>query len=158
MYAPSESEYQRVWDTMNNTYNPTHPESMEYLYETYIKDFCRRFVKCYTNKVLHFNTTVTFCGESIYAILKRQLGTSTSDFKRVVDGIDLLLTNEIHNHSLAIAAAQIQYSTKLRLPIFQQLAAFVTLYALKIDCSSVPFVDQRTDSLYDLHQRVQHNN
>lgn len=66
---------------MNETYNLTHPKSMDYLYETYIRDFRRCFVKCYTNEVLHFNTTVTSRDEGAYAILKRQLGTSTGNLK-----------------------------------------------------------------------------
>lgn len=80
---------------------------MDYLYKTYIKDFCCYFVKYYTNKMLHFNTIFTFCDKSAQVILKRQLGTSIGNLKQVVDGIDLLLTNEISYHSLAIATAQI---------------------------------------------------
>lgn len=103
---------------MNNRYNLIHPKLMDYLYETYIRDFCLCFIKYYTNEVLYFNNTIIFCNENTYAILKRKLGISTGNLKWVVDGINLLLINEIHNHFLFIAAAQIQYSTKLYLPIF----------------------------------------
>lgn len=78
---------------------------MDYLYETYIRDFHLCFVKYYTNEVLYFNATITFCNEGAYAILKRQLGILTGNFKWVVDGINLLLTNGIHNHFLSIATA-----------------------------------------------------
>ena len=51
--------------------NLTYLKLMDYLYQTYIRDFRRRFVKGYTNKVLHFNTIVTFCDKDAHAILKR---------------------------------------------------------------------------------------
>lgn len=132
MYAPFKFKYQKAWDIIKDIYNPSYAKFIDYLYETSIKDFWRCFLKCYINKVLHFNTTITSCGKEPFAILKRQLSTSTSNLKQVVDGIVLLLINEIYNYFLAFAAAQIQYSTKLHLSNFQQLATFIPQYALKL--------------------------
>ena len=68
MYASFKSKYQRLWDKINNTYNLTYPKLMNYLYETYIRDFRCYFIECYINKVLHFNTTVMSYDKSAYAI------------------------------------------------------------------------------------------
>lgn len=103
---------------------------MEYLTVTYIS-FRHRFVKCFTNRLLHFETTSTSRGESGYAALKKQLGSSNGDLKAVVDGISLLLTNELHNYLIAINSAKDRYPTDLRKPIFQRLAGQVTSFALR---------------------------
>lgn len=75
MYAPVESEYEVAWDAMNDEYNinPDASECMTYLYETYIQSHRFRFVRCFTNRVLHFDTTVTSRGEGAHAVLKKQL-------------------------------------------------------------------------------------
>lgn len=52
---------------------------MDYIYNTYLDLYRRCFVRCYTDKVLHFETTVTSRGESGHALLKRHLGTSTGE-------------------------------------------------------------------------------
>lgn len=75
MYASSESEYQSVCDTMNEIYNKTDLKSMDHLYETDIRNFGCRFVKCVTNEVLHLNITVMLRVENAYPILKKQLST-----------------------------------------------------------------------------------
>ena len=71
----------------------------------------------------HFETTTTSRGEGGHAVLKRQLGTPNGDLKAVVDGVALLLTNELHNHLIAINSAKDRYPTDLRKPIFQRLAS-----------------------------------
>ena len=60
----------------------------EYLATTYITHV-QHFVRCFTNRVLHFDTTTTSRGEGGHAVIKRQLGTSTGGLKTVVDGISL---------------------------------------------------------------------
>ncbi len=78
-------------------YNLNHDECINYLYDTYIRNYRRRFIKCYTNQVLHFDTTVTSRGEDEHAVLKRQLESSIDDLKTVMNEINLLLINEHHN-------------------------------------------------------------
>jgi hypothetical protein len=67
----------------------SHGECVSYLYDIYIGDYRRRFVKCYT-KCLHFGIIVTSRDEEAQAVLKRQLGSSTENLKIVVDGINAL--------------------------------------------------------------------
>lgn len=81
--------------------------------------------------MLHFETTTTSRGEGGHAVLKRHLGASTRDLKLVVDGINLLLTNQHHDYLLAHEEAKIRYPNDLQLPVFHQLAAFVTPYAFR---------------------------
>ena len=64
---------------MNDTYYLTHGECLDYLRETYIMSFHRRFVKFQTDQVLHFGTTTTSRGEGGHAALKRHLGVSTGN-------------------------------------------------------------------------------
>jgi hypothetical protein len=88
---------------MNDKYNLSHEDCMIYLYEIYIRDFRRRFVRCYINKILHFETTMTSRSENEHAMLKRQLREFIDDLKNVVKIISLILINQFHNHFLTIA-------------------------------------------------------
>lgn len=90
---------------MNNIYNPTNAKSINYLYKIYIKDFYLCFVKFYINKVLYFNTTITFYAKDVYAIFKEQLNTGIENFKVVVYSINLFSIIEIYNHFLVISTA-----------------------------------------------------
>ena len=118
VYAISEREYERVWIDFNENNNLSHGECLDYLFETYVRDYRRRFIKCYTNKVLDFETTVTSRGEGGHVVLKRHLGVSSGDLKLVVDAINLLLINQHHNYLIAYEEAKIRYPTSFRLLIF----------------------------------------
>jgi hypothetical protein len=74
---------------------------VKYLIATYIRDHRRRFVKAYTNQVLHFETTMSSHSEIEHAQLKRYLRASTDDLKTMIDSINLMLKNQIHNHLIA---------------------------------------------------------
>lgn len=104
---------------------------MKYLKETYMRFYRRRFLKCYINQMLHFETTTTSHEKNNHAMLKRQLRSFTGDLKTVINAIKLLLTNQTHEHTLIITTAKIRFSFDLRLPIFQQLAAYISVYALR---------------------------
>jgi hypothetical protein len=93
--------------------------------------FRQRFIKCYTNEVLHFETTITSRDESEHATLKRQLRSSNDDFKVVIDEIILLLTNELHNHLIIINSTKDRYLINLRKSVFQRLTSHVTSHALR---------------------------
>ncbi len=131
MYAEFESEYLRLWSEFSDQYNSSHDECVRYLYDTYLRDYRRRFVKCYTNQVLHFDTTMTSRGENAHAVLKRQLKSSIDDLKIVMNDINLLLINEQHNYLIDINETRLRYSIELRKSIFNQLASFVTSIALR---------------------------
>jgi hypothetical protein len=74
---------------------------VKYLIAIYIRDHRRRFVKTYINQMLHFETTMSFRNEIEHVQLKRHLKTSTDDFKTMIDNINLMLKNQIHNHLIA---------------------------------------------------------
>jgi hypothetical protein len=118
MYASWEFEYREVWNRFSSKYNLSHEDCIEYLTETYIEHYRRRFIKCYTDQVLHFGTTVTSRSESEHAQLKRHLESSIEDLKIVMNSIKLLLINEIHNHLLALKDVKLRCSAHLRKFIF----------------------------------------
>jgi hypothetical protein len=130
MYASSDQEYRQLWDKFVDRYNLTQGECIDYLYDTYIRNYRRRFVKCYTNQVLHFDTTVTSRGEGGHAVLKRRLRSSMSDLKTMMNDINLMLVNEHHNYLIEMKKARMRYSIELRRSIFDQLVSYVTSIAL----------------------------
>jgi hypothetical protein len=131
IYAAFEFEYRDLWNKFVNCYNLSHDECIDYLYETYIRDYRRRFIKCYTNQILHFDITMTSRDESAHALLKRQLEKSIDDLKTIMNNINLMLINERQNHRINLDENRIRYSMKLRKSIFQQLTSFVINVALR---------------------------
>ena len=129
VYASSEAEFWQLWDQFMITYSDSG--CVEYLATTYVNDHRRHFIKCYINKVLHFETTTTSRGEGGHAVLKRQLGSSSGDLKTMIDGIVLLLNNEMHNYLIAFEEAKSRYPIELRQKVFSRLAAHVTPYAIR---------------------------
>jgi hypothetical protein len=129
-YADSKQEYRQLWDKFVDRYNLSHEECIDYLYDIYIKNYRRRFIKCYTNQVLHFDTTMTFRDEKEHAVLKRQLESSTRNLKTVMNDINLLLINEQHNYLINMTKTKMRYSIELWRSFFDQLASFVTSVAL----------------------------
>jgi hypothetical protein len=117
---------------MNETYNTNHSECMQYLYEIYIQFFKRKFVRCFINQVLNFNTIVTFREKEAHAVLKRNLELSTRDLKLVVDNIDLLLKNQRHDYLIAFEEAKMRFSLKFRIDLFRNLSTLMTSYALRL--------------------------
>ncbi len=126
IYASSDREYKQLWDQFVDQYNLTHDECIDYLYDIYIRDYRRRFIKFYTNQVLHFDTTMTSRDEDEHAVLKRQLRSSIDDLKTMMNEINLLFINEQHNYLIEMKEAKMRYSIELRKLIFEQLTSFVT--------------------------------
>jgi hypothetical protein len=131
IYAAFEFDYRDLWDKFVNCYNLFHDECINYLYEIYIRDYRRRFIKCYINQILHSDITMTSRDKNAHAVLKRQLEKSIDDLKTVVNDINLMLINERQNHRINLDENRIRYSMKLRKSIFQQLTSFVINVALR---------------------------
>jgi histone-lysine N-methyltransferase SETD2 len=125
MYVFSKSEYQNIWNRFSNKYNFSHSDCIEYLIETYIAHYHRRFVKCYIDQILHFETTMTSRNKDEHAALKRHLEISIENLKIVTESIKLLLINQTHNQVLALNNVKLRYSAHLRKLIFKQISAFV---------------------------------
>lgn len=76
IYADSESIFNEKWEQFCHEYNGENADLIEYLITTYIS-FRHRFIKCYINRLLHFETTTTSRGESGHATLKKAAGIVT---------------------------------------------------------------------------------
>ena len=131
MYASFDAEYWRIWEEFSDTYLLSHDECVEYLLDTYLRDYRRRFIKCYIDQILHFETTMTSRDESEHSVLKRQLRTSTRNLKTVMNEINLLLINEIHNHLIVFDEIKTRLFNDFRKSVFQRLIAYITSYALR---------------------------
>ncbi len=145
IYAHSKDEFWENWRIFFDKYHSSHEECVKYLLFTYIINYRQRFVKCYINKMLHFDITMSSRDEKEHVILKRQLKSSIDDLKTMIDEINFLLMNEYHNYFLKFEDAKFRYSMKLAKSIYQQLKAYVTSHALrKIDAQFNLLIDQST--------------
>jgi hypothetical protein len=117
---------------------------VKYLRFIYIFEYRFRFVKCYTNEVLHFNTTITSRDESDHFTLKKRLSFSIEDLKTMMNDIDLLLKNELHNYHLALEKAKIRFFMSFRKSIFQNLIAYVIFHVLKMILEQYNLLTERS--------------
>lgn len=137
MYAFTETEFERAWDFLIEKYNLSQGDCIEYLQTTYIQHHKRRFVKFFTDRILHVGTTSTSRGEGAHAVLKRQLVVSTDDLKTVVDNLNLLLSNQRHDHLIAFEKAKMRYPKNLRVDIFSKHLCICDSIRLETDAESV---------------------
>ena len=93
MYVFSREIYERAWDLLKDIYDSSHPEVILYLSETWIRSHKSKFVKFYTDKILHFGNNFTSRSEGGHAVLKRSLSFSTGDLKKMINCIELMLMN-----------------------------------------------------------------
>jgi hypothetical protein len=131
MYVSSKTKFWENWTTFFTQYTrDDHENCIQYLIENLL--FQRtHWAHCYINQILHFEITVTSRDEKSHSVLKKQFRTSTKDLKMVMNEINLLLTNELHNYLIDFNETKIRYSASLRKSIFEQIRAYVTLYVLK---------------------------
>ncbi|KAI0997874.1 hypothetical protein K3495_g10317 [Podosphaera aphanis] len=73
----------------------SYEQIIKYVQQTWLIPWRHYFVKCYTNKLLHLDTTTIQRTESAHRALKTQSGFSTGDLRTVVNSIELLLENQL---------------------------------------------------------------
>ena len=125
-----EFQFWELWKQFCVKYNFIHDDLIEYLIFIYIIFYRRRFVICYINEIFHFNIIFILQDEKTHANLKRQLRFLIDDIKMIVNNINLLLTNQFHNHRFVMKKIKMRFFMKFRKSIFNQLIAHVILYAL----------------------------
>ena len=130
MYAKTEAEYEDQWIDLQQIYGVTHEQATSYLKLDLLLNYKKKFVRCWTDRKLHFGNHATSRGEGSNATLKRELGSSVGDLKSVVDNLELMLMNQCHDYIGAIQMAQTRLPFRLPAPILRDLIAYVTPYAL----------------------------
>ncbi len=131
MYASSEAEYNTAWNFINEKYNLSHFDCIEYLYNIYILHYRRRFVKCFIDKIMHFDIIVTSKEKDAHAMLKRNLIIFIDDLKIIINNLNLLLINQRYDYLIKFENVKIRYSLQCRIDFFQNIFSFVTSYVLR---------------------------
>ena len=130
IYVESEIEFRKLWNQVCFKHNAVYVESIEYLFFIYIILYNHCLIKCYINRVLHFEMTSTLRNEDNHAILKQQLNTSNNDFKEMINDIKILFMNQHQLYLIIINSSKDWLFTKLRKSIFNLLIDQVILYVL----------------------------
>ncbi len=118
MYVSTKTEFRKIWNAFSNKYNLFHEDNVKYWIAIYIQDHRRHFVKTYINQMLHFETTMSFRNKIEHAHFKRHLKASIDDFKTMIDNINLMFKNQIHNHLIAWNENKIRFSIECQKLIF----------------------------------------
>ncbi|CAG8598427.1 10391_t:CDS:2, partial [Scutellospora calospora] len=104
------SEFDVKWNNLCSAY-VNKPSVISYLQETWIP-WKEKFIKAWTNQLLHLGTTITSRIESSHAILKAYLQTSTGDLHHIYTTISLAVTDQRKEFNTMIA------SERIRIPAF----------------------------------------
>ena len=59
VYSKTEEEYEVNWDALNDAYSHDHSAEVQYLVDTWLAPYKRKFVKAFLDKVLHFDNIAT---------------------------------------------------------------------------------------------------
>ena len=97
--ALTPDDFDTAWEAFKSKWNEKYWQYIDYLDDTWFRLLKTRFVRAWTNRVMHFNTLVTSCGEGSHAVLKRAFGTSSGDLLQNLEDIKLLLTNQLHQYT-----------------------------------------------------------
>lgn len=91
-----------------------------------------KFVMCFTNRVKHYNSTVTSRVESAHIPIKSILNSSTGNIKVVIDKISVVVKNQYRNIMAKIETDMIRVPLSLDIIFFSGVIRKVSSYALKM--------------------------
>ncbi|KAI1000727.1 hypothetical protein K3495_g7471 [Podosphaera aphanis] len=116
--------------TANQNLRKSYEQIIKYVQQTRLISWRHYFVKCYTNKLLHFDNTTIQRAESAHRALKAQLGFSTGDLRRVVNSIEFSSENQLDDLRQTLSSARNVIAHQHRIPIFRKVINDVPAYGL----------------------------
>jgi hypothetical protein len=147
VYALLKQLLWELWDRFSVKYSDhDNDHVVKYLIIIYITHV-QRFAKCFSNRILHFNTTITSRDERRHAVMKRQLRTLTDDLKIVINEISLILINEYHDFQIRLNENRARFSMKLRKLIFQQIFFYIITLVIRRIFSQYQLLTERSTTL-----------
>lgn len=91
-----------------------------------------RILKYFINKMLSFDNIITSRVEEEHVKLKRVLRTSISDFKKMINVIELMLKNEKFEYRITHEKAKTKLSRSCSILIMKNLHVFISFYVLRL--------------------------
>ncbi|KAK9166756.1 hypothetical protein Scep_001947 [Stephania cephalantha] len=105
---------------------------IEYLDNTWLKNYKEKFVSAWTNRIIHFGETTTQRVESAHSILKLHLWNSQANFETLLNVVDGLLRIQHNNikasFELSLNVVQHEYIDEL----YRRLRGYVSQRALRL--------------------------
>lgn len=132
MYAQTRTIFEDEWESLGEKYGTYDPEIYQYLNKVWVGPYKRKFIKCWTDQITHFNNTATSRSESGHAVLKRELKFSTGDLETVVKNIENLLSRQRRGYLDALGKAKTRVPDELREPWLCDVLPLVTPFALRL--------------------------
>ena len=120
-----------AWSSLKATYCHDYMEEVQYLWDTWVKNYKQRFCKAWTNEILHFNICTTSYVEGGHRVLKSMLKFSTGDLLSVVDCITDLLTKQYAEYSSKRAKEKIKIAFNLPRDLMANLIGKFSPHALQ---------------------------
>ncbi|CAN1139610.1 PKS-NRPS hybrid synthetase cheA [Linum perenne] len=125
--ASTHATFLKGWEDFQNTW----PGMVSYLNNTWMPH-CEKFLKCYTNQVLHFGNTVTSRVEAAHALLKAWLGNSTLTLDTIWSRSHALLEGQHVKIRKSLEASCSEHIPTNHGRLFSDLAGHVAMDAIKM--------------------------
>jgi histone-lysine N-methyltransferase SETD2 len=127
----SPDEFESGWTQMQNKWTDTAAGRRVTAYiEKQWLPLKSRFVKAWTNNILHLGNHTSARGEGAHGALKRYLGGSTGNLYIVFERMEQALKEQHSAISKKLSDERIMVPVRLRIPFFEGVTRKVSSYAL----------------------------
>lgn len=128
IYSRSEESYDR---RIKMLYHTEYKNIVGYLKSTWLVHD-QKFVRCYTDRVLHFGTTTTSRVESAHAVLKEWLGSASCDLDSVWERVHSALGRQHVEIFKSLESSRSKHSHDSHRGLFSLLNGIVSHKAIKL--------------------------
>ena len=125
-------DFDTAWEAFKSKWNEKYWQYIDYRDDTWFCLLKTRFVRAWTNRVMHLNTLVTSRGEGSHAVLKQAFGTSSGDLLQSLEDIKLLLTNQLYQYMSLVERARTRMGDHHNIEVFRHLGQRISPEALKL--------------------------
>ena len=132
VHSKSAEAYDTAWGSFQDKWNEKYDRLVWYLDDTWLRRWKTRFVRAWTDRVMHFNTLVTSRAEGSHAVLKQALGTSSGDLLQVLDDIKLILTSQLAKHETEINLRRSRVMDHHNIEVYTHLKWKISPHALNL--------------------------
>lgn len=131
VYSTDVGRYLRSKERLQQNHDSRRRNLVRYLHSTWLVHE-RKFVRCYTNEVLHFGTRTTSRVESAHAVLKEWLGSSTCALDSVWERVHSSFVRQHVEIHKSLESSRSRHLNDKYYGIFSLLNGYVSHKAIRI--------------------------
>ena len=127
--SKTEAEYRVTWNSFRVKFE-LEDGLVQYIWRQWLFGKREQFVRCYTDRYLHFGNVTTSRLEGMHSVLKRRLHSSQGDLAEIVKKFKYLQRDRIFTISYNARMSQIMTALELHHPVWALVRGRISHYAL----------------------------